>query len=142
MNGLDFQEKLVREGCKVPIILMSGHGDVPMSVRGMRAGAIDFIQKPFREQDLLDAVALAIAEWWRRAPEVELHEDAKQRFASLTPREREIIKHVLAGRLSKQVAYDLSISLVTVKIHRASAMRKLGVRSLVELTRLADAISL
>ena len=142
VNGLDFQEQLARKGRTVPVILVTGHGDVPMSVRGMKAGAIDFIQKPFREQDLLDAVALAVEECRRRAPLIERREDALQRFAGLSPREREVIGHVVKGRLNKQIAHELSISEVTVKLHRSSAMRKLGVRSLVELTRLADSLGI
>lgn len=139
-SGLDFQEQLSRDGSVLPIILISGHGDVPMTVRGMRAGAIDFIEKPFREQHLLDAVALAIKEVQRRAPATERVQDANRRFASLSPRERQIIDLVMTGQLNKQIAFQLSISEPTVKIHRAAAMRKLGVRSLVDLTRLADAL--
>jgi FixJ family two-component response regulator len=142
VNGLDFQEQLAHEGSYVPIILITGHGDVPMSVRGMRAGAVDFIEKPFREQDLLDAVALAIEEGRHRVPLIERRENARQRFARLSPREREVIERVIKGQLNKQIAYDLSISEVTIKIHRAAAMRKLGARSLIELTRLAEALGI
>ncbi len=142
INGLDFQEQLSREGRTVPIILVTGHGDIPMSVRGMKAGAIDFLEKPFREQDLLDAVALAIEEGRRRAPIIEHREQAKRLFSKLSVREREVIGFVLKGRLNKQIAYDLGISEVTVKIHRASAMKKLGARSLVELTRLAETLGI
>jgi FixJ family two-component response regulator len=142
VNGLDVQEQLRAERPVLPVILVSGHGDVPMTVRGMRAGAIDFLEKPFREQALLDAVALAIEEARRKRPMIERRREAEDRFARLSPREREVIGHVIKGQLSKQIARLLSISEVTVKIHRASAMRKLGVRSLVELTRLAETMGI
>lgn len=142
VNGLDFQERLTRAGHDLPVILVTGHGDVPMSVRGMKAGAIDFIEKPFREQDLLDAVSRAIEEGRRRALLSERRENARERFAALSPREREVIGHVIKGQLNKQIAFDLSLSEVTVKIHRAAAMRKLGVKSLVDLTRLAETLGL
>lgn len=142
VNGLDFQDQLAREGRTLPVVLVTGHGDVPMSVRGMKAGAIDFIEKPFRDQDLLDAVAVAIAEGRRRAAAGERLEAAQRRFSTLSPREREVIGRVIAGRLNKQIAFELSISEVTVKIHRAAAMKKLGARSLVDLTRLAETLGL
>lgn len=142
VNGLEFQEQLAREGSSVPVVLVTGHGDVPMSVRGMKAGAIDFIEKPFRDQDLLDAVAVAIEEGRRRTSALQRLKDAETRFASLSPREREVITLVISGSLNKQTAFQLSISEVTVKIHRAAAMRKLEVRSLVELTRLAETLGL
>jgi FixJ family two-component response regulator len=141
-NGLDFQEQLAREGWTVPIILISGFGDVPMSVRGIKGGALDFIEKPFRDQDLLDSVAQAIEEGRRRASANQRNDDARRRFASLTPRERNVIELVVNGQLSKQIAFELSISEVTVKLHRAAAMRKLGAKSLIELTRLAQALGL
>ena len=140
VNGLDLQEQLAREGRNVPVVLVTGHGDVPMSVRGMKAGAVDFIEKPFRDQDLLDAVALAIEQGRRRAPGIQRRLDAQRRFATLSPRERQVIDLVMEGKLNKQIAHDLAISEVTVKIHRGAAMRKLGARSLVELTRLGEAL--
>lgn len=141
-NGLEFQEQLRREGWTLPIILVSGFGDVSMSVRGMKGGASDFIEKPFRDQDLLDAVAHAIEDGLRRSSENFRYLDAKERFSGLTPRERDIIELVVKGRLSKQIAYELCISEATVKIHRASAMKKLGASSVIELVRLADAAGL
>lgn len=142
VNGLEFQEQLRREGWTLPIILVSGFGDVPMSVRGMKGGASDFIEKPFRDQDLLDAVVHALEEGRRRFAQNARFLDAQNRFRALTPRERDIIKLVVEGRLSKQIAHELSISEVTVKIHRASAMKKLRASSIVELIRLAEAIGL
>lgn len=142
VNGLDFQEQLQRDGWSIPVVLLTGHGDVPMSVRGMKAGAIDFIEKPFRDQDLLDAVARAIEEGLRRAPLADRRENAERRFAKLSRREREVIGRVINGQINKQIAFDLAISEVTVKIHRAGAMRKLGARSLVDLTRLAEALGI
>lgn len=142
VNGLEFQEQLALEEDNVPVILITGHGDVPMSVRGMKAGAIDFIEKPFRQQDLLDAVARAVEEGRRRAPLNKRRKVARQRFESLSPRERQVIDLVIRGQLNKQIAYELSISEVTVKIHRGSAMRKLGIRTIVELTRMAEALGI
>ena len=140
VNGLDLQEQLAREGRNLPVVLVTGHGDVPMSVRGMKAGAVDFIEKPFRDQDLLDAVALAIEEGRRRAPAIQRRIDAQRRFATLSPRERQVIDLVMQEKLNKQIAHDLAISEVTVKIHRGAAMRKLGARSIMELTRLGEAL--
>ncbi len=141
-NGLDFQDQLVLQGYTLPIILISGFGDVPMSVRGIKGGAIDFIEKPFRDQDLLDAVACAVEEGRQRAALNHRVREAHQRFSSLTSRERDVINLVIEGQLSKQIAFELSISEVTVKSHRATAMKKLGAKSLIELTRLAEAAGL
>lgn len=141
VSGLDFQDQLTSEGCVLPIILVSGFGDVPSSVRGIRGGAIDFIEKPIREPDLLDAIARALEEGRRRAIIEQRQKDARQRFDSLTPRERDVIERVLDGELSKQIAFSLSLSEVTVKVHRAAAMKKLKVRTLIELTRLAQTLS-
>ncbi len=140
VNGLDFQDQLSRQGCTLPIILMSGFGDIPTSVRGIRGGAIDFIEKPIREQDLMEAVARALEEGRRRAAIEQRRRDARQRFASLTPREMDVIERVLQGELSKQIAFSLSLSEVTVKVYRAAAMKKLKVRTLIELTRLAQTL--
>lgn len=139
MNGLDFQDYLANTASDLPVILISGHGDVPMTVRAMRAGALDFIEKPFREQDLLDAVARAVEESRKRVPAARCRDETDQKIATLSPRERQVISLVLTGKLNKQIAFDLSISEVTVKIHRASAMRKLGVRTILELSRIAEA---
>lgn len=139
-SGLDFQERLAAHGIDLPVILMSGHGDVPMTVRGMKAGALDFLLKPFRDQDMLDIVSRAIAQdTARRAARVG-HDALVQRYATLSPREQEVMSHVVAGRLNKQIAGDLNLSEVTIKIHRGAAMRKMGARTLPDLVRMADAL--
>ncbi len=140
-SGLDFQEELVGLGIRLPVILMTGHGDIPMSVRAMKAGAIDFLPKPFRDQDMIDAVTAAISrDRLRRANEEQAVATIVDRYATLSPREREVMALVTAGRMNKQVAGELGLSEVTVKIHRGAAMRKMGARSLAELVRMADAL--
>jgi FixJ family two-component response regulator len=138
MSGLDFQDRLDELGIGLPAILMSGHGDIPMSVRAMKAGAIDFLVKPFRDQDMLDAVAAAIARDRMRRAEAADHAELHARHATLSPRERQVMSLVSAGRLNKQVAFTLGLSEVTVKIHRGAAMRKMGARSLPDLVRMAE----
>lgn len=140
MSGLDFQEQLAANGIHLPVILMSGHGDVPMTVRGMKAGALDFLPKPFREQEMLDTVARAIAKDTERRTVQNGHEALARRYATLSPREQQVMAHVVAGRLNKQIAGDLELSEITVKIHRAAAMRKMGARTLPDLVRIADAL--
>mgnify|MGYP000846220476 CR=1 FL=1 len=142
ISGLDFQGRMAGLGVKLPVVLMTGHGDIPMSVRGMKAGAVDFLTKPFRDQDMLDAVTEAIErDGARRASEGDLA-SVKSRFDTLSPRERQVMALVSAGRLNKQVAGDLSLSEITVKIHRGAAMRKMGARSLADLVRMADALGM
>lgn len=137
-SGLDFQEQLAESGIHIPVILMTGHGDIPMSVRGMKAGAVDFLTKPFRDQDMLDAVASALKVDRKRRASTELFADIEGRFQSLTTREQQVMLLVTQGLLNKQVAGDLGISEVTVKIHRGSAMKKMGARTLPDLVRMAD----
>ena len=121
---------------------MTGYGDVPMSVRGIKAGAVDFLIKPFRDQDMLDAVSVAISrDRARRAANVESI-SLKEKLASLSPRERQVMELATAGKMNKQIAGDLGISLVTVKIHRGAAMRKMGARTLADLVRMAEALKL
>jgi FixJ family two-component response regulator len=142
ISGLDFQVELAKSGIQIPIIFMTGHGDVPMSVKAMKAGATDFLIKPFRDQDMLDAVSHAIEhDRKRRAAAAEIV-DLRARFEALTSREREIMGFVTIGLLNKQVAAELGLSLVTVKIHRGHLMRKMGARSLAELVRMADLLGL
>ena len=138
ISGLDFQDRLDELGIGLPAVLMSGHGDIPMSVRAMKAGAVDFLVKPFRDQDLLDAVAVAIER--DRARRTEQSDDAglKTRHATLSPREQQVMALVTAGRMNKQAAYELGLSEVTVKIHRGAAMRKMGARTLPDLVRMAE----
>lgn len=142
LSGLDFQARLAEEGIKLPIVLMTGHGDIPMSVRGMKAGAIDFLAKPFRDQDMLDAVATAIDRDRQRLKEDRDTADLKARFETLSPRERQVMTLVAAGRMNKQAAGELRLSEITVKIHRGAAMRKMRARTLPDLVRMAEALGL
>lgn len=140
INGLDLQTRLAELGINLPVIFITGHGDIPMTVRGMKAGAVDFLPKPFRDQDMLDAVATAIdRDRKRRAVECSIA-DIKVRFATLSPREKQVMMLVTTGKLNKQVAGDLGLSEVTVKIHRGAAMRKMGAETLADLVRMADAL--
>ena len=140
-SGLDVQRELAAADIRVPIIFITGHGDIPMSVQAMKGGAIEFLTKPFREQDLLDAVQLGLARDRAERGDEQHLATLKERFASLTPREREIMHHVAQGRLNKQIAFDMSISEITVKVHRGQVMRKMNARSLPELARMADRLA-
>lgn len=142
LSGLDFQTQLAASGIHLPIIFMTGHGDIPMSVRAMKAGAVDFLAKPFREQDMLDAVAAAIECDARRRRDSEALSTLKAMFSSLTPREREVLEHVTSGLMNKQIAAMLGLSEITVKIHRGNLMRKMGARSLADLVRKAEALGI
>ncbi|WP_349958811.1 response regulator transcription factor [Rhizobium sp. ZPR3] len=141
-SGLDFQDELARMGYPIPIIFLTGHGDVPMSVRAMKAGAVEFLLKPFREQDLLDAIRQALeidrARLRKQAAEVDLLE----RFSTLTPREREVMALVARGLLNKQIAAEIGLSEITVKVHRGQAMRKMRADSVADLIRMADSLGL
>jgi FixJ family two-component response regulator len=139
-NGLDLQESLRRHGIEFPVILMTGFGDVQMSVRGMKAGALDFLTKPVRHQDLLDAVALALTRDRERRKAAEKIDGIRSRVASLTPRERQVMALVTAGKMNKQIASELVLSQITVKMHRSALMKKMGVRSVAELVKLAEAL--
>ena len=142
LSGLDLQQLLLRAGRAIPIVFITGHGDVPMSVEAMKGGAIEFLLKPFREQQLLDAIQRALAR--ARLERQRLAEDAawRRRYESLTPREREVMAHVVAGLLNKQIAAKLRMSEVTVKVHRSRVMQKLDVASLPDLVRAAERLSL
>jgi FixJ family two-component response regulator len=141
-SGLDLQRELSAENIQLPVIFITGHGDIPMSVKAMKGGAIEFLTKPFRDQDLLDAVELGLArDRERRDNEKELRA-LSERFETLTSREAEVMSHVVTGRLNKEIAGDLAISEITVKVHRAQAMRKMGADSLPELARMADKLKL
>ncbi|MCX5493278.1 response regulator transcription factor [Kaistia dalseonensis] len=139
-SGLDFQGQLARLGNNIPIVFMTGHGDVPMSVRAMKAGATDFLIKPFRDQDMLDAVANALAhDRERRKAEGELSA-LMARYEGLTARERQVMALVTRGLMNKQVAGELGVSEITVKIHRGHLMEKMGARSLAELVKMFQAL--
>jgi FixJ family two-component response regulator len=140
LSGFDFQVELTKVDIRIPIIFITGHGDIPMTVRAMKAGAVDFLAKPFRDQDLLDAVATAIQRDRTRREHENTVADLKIHFASLTPREREIMALVATGLMSKQIAARIELSEITVKVHRSHIMKKMGARSVADLVRMAEAL--
>jgi FixJ family two-component response regulator len=137
-SGLELQDYLARVDIKLPVILMTGFGDIPMSVKGMKAGAVDFLTKPIRDQDVIDAVAAAIRRDQDQRRQMTEIGALRKRYLLLTPRERQVVALVAAGLMNKQVANELSISEATVKMHRGSAMRKLGAKSVARLARIAE----
>jgi RNA polymerase sigma factor (sigma-70 family) len=141
-SGLDFQRELSTASIHVPIVFITGYGDIPMSVQAMKGGAIEFLTKPFRDQELLDAIEVGLARDRARRENENALRLLRERFEALTPREREIMVHVARGRPSKQIAFDLGVSEVTVKVHRSNLMRKLHAASLPELGRIADRLNL
>jgi FixJ family two-component response regulator len=141
-SGLDLQRELAATNRELPIIFITGHGDIPMSVQAMKGGAIEFLTKPFRDQDLLDAIQLGVSRDRARREIEKALADLRERFASLSPREREIMIQVARGRLSKQIAQDIGIAEATVKVHRSRAMQKIKAGSLPELGRMADKLKL
>jgi FixJ family two-component response regulator len=142
INGLQLQERLANAKVQLPIILMTGFGDIPMSVKGMKAGALDFLTKPIRDQDLLDAVAAAVRLDQERRQEAAKLAQLQERFQSLSPREQQVMALVASGLMNKQIASELSISEVTVKMHRGSVMKKVGTRSVAELARMAETLGI
>ncbi|CAN7602700.1 response regulator transcription factor [Pararhizobium sp. LjRoot255] len=141
-SGLDFQLELSRENIQLPIVFITGHGDIPMSVQAMKGGAVEFLTKPFRDQDLLDAIHLGLERDRVWLESEKALATVRARFDSLTPREREVMALVVTGRLNKQIAADLGVSEITVKVHRSQVMQKMGTKSLPELARMADKLKL
>ena len=142
LSGLDFQAQMAALGIPLPIILMTGHGDIPMSVRAMKAGAVDFLAKPFRDQDMLDAVTTALDRDARRRSEQGGADALRALYETLTAREREVLAQVTAGLMNKQIAGNLGLSEITVKIHRGHVMRKMSAKSLADLVRMAEALGI
>jgi FixJ family two-component response regulator len=142
LSGLDFQAELAKRKIDLPIVFLTGYGDIPMSVKAIKAGAVEFLTKPFREQDLLDAVRIALERDRDRRRSEGVVSDLRARFEALTAREREVVALVVMGRLNKQTAAEIGISEMTVKVHRHNAMQKLGAKSLVDLVRMADILEI
>ena len=142
MSGLAFQEQLAKAGIGLPIIFISGHGDVPMTVRAMKAGAVEFLTKPFDDQVLLDAIHGAIERDRGRRRDAAKLAEVQARYRELTEREREVFRLVIAGRLNKQIATELGLAVVTVKVHRGQVMRKMVAKSVVDLARMADQLGI
>jgi FixJ family two-component response regulator len=140
LSGLDFQTELAAAGLHIPIIFMTGHGDIPMTVKAMKAGAVEFLPKPFRDQDMLDAVQQALERDRERREHNSGLAKLKSSFDTLTPREQEVMGLVTAGLMNKQVAGEIGVSEITAKVHRGNIMRKMGAKSLAELVRMADAL--
>ena len=142
VSGLDFQNQLAGAGIHVPIIFMTGHGDIPMTVRAMKAGAVDFLAKPFRDQDMLDAVAIAVEKDMQRRDGDGVAQDQQARYRSLSDRERQVMALATEGLLNKQIAFQLGISEITVKIHRGRVMRKMAAQSFADLVRMAETLGI
>lgn len=142
LSGLDLQTELAKANIQIPIIFMTGHGDIPMTVRAMKSGAVDFLTKPFRDQDLLDAVATALERDRKRRADDQVVTELQSTFTALTPRERQVMTLVTEGLMNKQIAHEIGISEITVKIHRGSVMKKMGARSLADLVRMAGILGI
>jgi FixJ family two-component response regulator len=141
-SGLDFQRELATADIRLPIIFITGHGDIPMTVQAMKGGAIEFLTKPFRDQDLLDAIQVGLARDRAWLEDEKALAALRARYETLTAREREVMALVVTGKMNKQIAYDIGISEITVKVHRGQVMRKMHASSLTELTRMADKLKL
>jgi FixJ family two-component response regulator len=142
LSGLDFQSELNKSNIQIPIVFMTGHGDIPMTVRAMKGGAVDFLSKPFRDQEMLDAVQTAIENDRKRRQGASINLKLRSAFDSLTSREQEIMGFVAAGLMNKQIANEIGVSEVTVKFHRGNLMRKMGAKSIAELVRMAEALGI
>src|ERR1700686_4753801 len=142
LSGLDFQSELAKANIQVPIVFMTGHGDIPMTVKAMKAGAIEFLPKPFRDQDMLDAVRLGLERDRIRREGEKAIANVRGKFASLTPREQEVMGFVTGGLMNKQIAGEMQLAEITVKLHRGSVMRKMEAKSLADLVRMADIVGI
>ena len=142
LSGLDFQTELAKANIHVPIVFMTGHGDIPMTVKAMKAGAIEFLSKPFRDQDMLDAVRLGLERGRIRREREKIFADVRGKFASLSLREQEVMGFVTAGLMNKQIAGEMQLAEITVKLHRGSVMRKMEAKSLADLVRMADFVGI
>jgi FixJ family two-component response regulator len=142
LSGLDFQTELAKANIQIPIVFMTGHGDIPMTVKAMKAGAVEFLPKPFRDQDMLDAVRLGLEQDRARRLDEQAGADVRAKFAELTPREQEVMGWVTAGLMNKQIAAEMDLAEVTVKLHRGHVMRKMGAKSLADLVRMADIVGI
>jgi FixJ family two-component response regulator len=142
ISGLDFQSELNKRDVQLPIVFMTGHGDIPMSVRAMKGGAVDFLVKPFRDQDMLDAVQAGLEQDKVRRQNTNVTVQLRSAYDSLTRREQEIMKFVTDGLMNKQIANEIGVSEVTVKFHRGNLMRKMGAKTIAELVRMADALGI
>jgi FixJ family two-component response regulator len=141
-SGLDFQAELAKANIQIPIIFMTGHGDIPMTVKAMKAGAVDFLTKPFRDQDMLDAVTIAIERDRARRKNEKIVAELRAVFETLTTRERDVLALVASGLMNKQIAAEIGLAEITVKIHRGHIMRKMGARSLADLVRMAEMLGI
>ena len=142
LSGLDFQAELAKADIQIPVIFMTGHGDIPMTVRAMKAGAVDFLTKPFRDQDMLDAVTAAIERDRNSRDEAKVLSNLHELFATLTPRERQVMALVTTGLMNKQIAAEIGLAEITVKIHRGNIMRKMAAKSLADLVKMAQALDI
>jgi FixJ family two-component response regulator len=142
VSGLEFQSELAKANAEIPIIFITGHGDIPMTVKAMKAGAVEFLTKPFRDQDLLDAVQVALERARVKEEKERAVSDVKRNFSTLTPREQEVMAWVTGGLLNKQVAAEIGVTEITVKVHRGSVMRKMAAKSFADLVRMADLLGI
>jgi len=142
VSGLEFQSELSKANAEIPIIFITGHGDIPMTVKAMKAGAVEFLTKPFRDQDLLDAIQVALERARVKEEKDRAVSDLKRNFSNLTPREQEVMAWITGGLLNKQVAAEIGVTEITVKVHRGNVMRKMAAKSFADLVRMADLLSI